>query len=40
MLAVFAEFEREILRDPVKAGIAQARQRGKRHGVPLAGQTD
>jgi putative DNA-invertase from lambdoid prophage Rac len=25
MLAVFAEFEREILRDRVKAGIAQAR---------------
>jgi Resolvase, N terminal domain len=24
-----AEFEREILRDPVKAGIAQARQQGK-----------
>ena len=29
MLAVFAEFEREILRDRVKAGIAQARQEGK-----------
>ncbi len=25
MLAVFAEFERDILRDRVKAGIAQAR---------------
>jgi DNA invertase Pin-like site-specific DNA recombinase len=25
MLAVFAEFEREILREHVKAGIAQAR---------------
>jgi DNA invertase Pin-like site-specific DNA recombinase len=34
MLAVFAEFEREILRERVKAGIAQARQRGKRHGRP------
>ena len=32
MLAVFAEFEREILRDRVKAGIAQARQQGKPHG--------
>ncbi len=26
MLAVFAEFERDILRDRVKAGIAQARR--------------
>lgn len=34
MLAVFAEFERDILRDRVKAGIAQARQEGKPHGRP------
>lgn len=34
MLAVFAEFEREILRERVKAGIAQARQEGKPHGRP------
>jgi putative DNA-invertase from lambdoid prophage Rac len=34
MLAVFAEFEREILRERVKAGIAQARKRGKQHGRP------
>jgi putative DNA-invertase from lambdoid prophage Rac len=34
MLAMFAEFEREILRERVKAGIAQARQRGKQHGRP------
>lgn len=34
MLAVFAEFEREILRDRVKAGIADARRRGKPHGRP------
>ncbi len=34
MLAVFAEFERGILRDRVKAGIAEARRRGKRHGRP------
>jgi putative DNA-invertase from lambdoid prophage Rac len=34
MLAVFAEFEREILRERVKAGIAQARRRGTRHGRP------
>jgi putative DNA-invertase from lambdoid prophage Rac len=34
MLAVFAEFEREILRERVQAGIAQARTRGQRHGRP------
>jgi putative DNA-invertase from lambdoid prophage Rac len=34
MLAVFAEFERDILRERVKAGIAQAREQGKRHGRP------
>jgi DNA invertase Pin-like site-specific DNA recombinase len=34
MLAVFAEFEREILRERVKAGIAQARKRGTQHGRP------
>src|SRR5262249_42544540 len=32
MLAVFAEFERGILRERVKAGIAEARRRGQRHG--------
>lgn len=34
MLAVFAEFERDILRERVKAGIAQARGNGRRHGRP------
>ena len=34
MLAVFAEFEREILRERVKAGIAQAKARGQPHGRP------
>ena len=34
LLAVFAEFERDILRERVKAGIAQARAEGKRHGRP------
>jgi DNA invertase Pin-like site-specific DNA recombinase len=34
MLAVFAEFERDILRDRVKAGIAQARAEGRPHGRP------
>lgn len=32
LLAVFAEFEREILRERVKAGIAHARQEGRPHG--------
>ena len=35
MLAVFAEFERDILRDRVKAGIVQARKDGKPHGRPM-----
>jgi DNA invertase Pin-like site-specific DNA recombinase len=34
LLAVFAEFEREILRERVRAGLAQARQQGKRLGRP------
>jgi putative DNA-invertase from lambdoid prophage Rac len=34
LLAIFAEFEREILRERVKAGIAQARRHGIRHGRP------
>jgi putative DNA-invertase from lambdoid prophage Rac len=34
MLAVFAEFERDILRDRLKAGIAQARSESKPHGRP------
>lgn len=34
MLAVFAEFERDILKDRVKAGIAQARKEGRPHGRP------
>jgi len=33
-LAVFAEFEREILRERVRAGLAHARQNGKRLGRP------
>ena len=32
LLAVFAEFECDLLRERVKAGIAQARQQGKVHG--------
>jgi putative DNA-invertase from lambdoid prophage Rac len=34
MLSVFANFEREILRERVKAGIAHARRKGRRHGRP------
>jgi Resolvase, N terminal domain/Helix-turn-helix domain of resolvase len=35
LLAVFAQFEREILRDRVCAGLAHARQNGKRLGRPM-----
>jgi putative DNA-invertase from lambdoid prophage Rac len=35
LLAVFAEFEREVLRDRVRAGLAHARENGKRLGRPL-----
>jgi len=34
LLAVFAEFEKEILRERVLAGLAQARQKGVRLGRP------
>jgi DNA invertase Pin-like site-specific DNA recombinase len=34
MTAVFAEFEREILRERVRAGLDHARQQGKRLGRP------
>ncbi len=34
LLSVFAEFERDILRERVKAGIFQARSKGKPHGRP------
>jgi putative DNA-invertase from lambdoid prophage Rac len=34
MVAIFAELEREILRERVKAGIAQARKEGRPHGRP------
>jgi DNA invertase Pin-like site-specific DNA recombinase len=33
-LAIFAEFEREILREPTRAGLAHARENGKRLGRP------
>jgi putative DNA-invertase from lambdoid prophage Rac len=34
LLAVFAAFEREILQERVRAGLAHARQNGKRLGLP------
>ena len=34
LLAIFAEFEREILRERTRAGLAQARQNGKKLGRP------
>ena len=34
MLAVFAEFERSILKERVRAGIIEARSKGKAHGRP------
>src|SRR6202789_4468748 len=35
LLAVFAEFEREILRERVRAGLAHARHSGQRLGRPM-----
>lgn len=34
VLSVFAQFERDMLGERVKAGIAQAREKGGRHGRP------
>jgi DNA invertase Pin-like site-specific DNA recombinase len=35
LLAVFAEFEREILRERVRAGLADAKRNGQRLGRPM-----
>jgi putative DNA-invertase from lambdoid prophage Rac len=35
LLAIFAEFEREILRERTRAGLAQARLNGKQLGRPV-----
>jgi len=35
LLAIFAEFEREILRERTRAGLLQARRNGKRLGRPM-----
>ena len=34
LLAIFAEFEKEMLRERTRAGLAHARQNGKRLGRP------
>jgi putative DNA-invertase from lambdoid prophage Rac len=39
-LAVFAEFERDVMRERIKAGITDARKRGKAHGRPRAKAND
>jgi putative DNA-invertase from lambdoid prophage Rac len=35
LLAIFAEFERELLRERTRVGLAQARRNGKRLGRPM-----
>lgn len=35
LLAIFAEFEREILRERTRAGLAEARQNGEQLGRPM-----
>ena len=35
LLAIFAEFEREILRERTRAGLAQARHNGRQLGRPM-----
>src|ERR1035438_10350886 len=39
LLAIFAEFEREILRERTRAGLAHARQNGQRLGRPITAAT-
>jgi len=39
-LAVFAEFERDVIRERIKAGITDVRKRGKAHGRPRAPAND
>jgi DNA invertase Pin-like site-specific DNA recombinase len=40
LLAVFTEFEREILQERVRAGLAHARQNGQRLGRPVTAAFD
>jgi DNA invertase Pin-like site-specific DNA recombinase len=39
LLAIFAEFEREVLRERTRAGLAHARESGKRLGRPKRSAT-
>jgi DNA invertase Pin-like site-specific DNA recombinase len=39
-LAVFAEFERDLIRERIKVGITDARKRGKPHGRPRGKRND
>jgi len=39
LLSVFAEFERDIIRERVKAGIAYARAEGRAHGRPATARS-
>jgi DNA invertase Pin-like site-specific DNA recombinase len=39
LLAIFAEFEREILCERTRAGLAHARENGKRLGRPATAAT-
>lgn len=36
LLSIFSQFERDILRERVKAGISHARKQGKPHGRPVS----
>ena len=39
LLSVFAEFEHEILRERIRAGIVEARRKGTRLGQPISAAT-
>ena len=39
-LAVFAEFERDVIRERITAGVTDARKRGRAHGCPRATAND
>jgi len=39
-LAVFAEFERDVIRERITAGVTDARKRGRAHGRPRATAND
>lgn len=39
MLGVFAEFERELIRERIAAGIARAQEKGTRSGKPIGRPT-